>query len=91
MSNHQRVKHQGVSFDCDECDIKFSTRTGLKLHTDNKHKGVRYKAASKVNMKIHNQAMHESFKYPCDRCNYIASTKRSLTWHKRKCKELKIS
>ena len=27
MSNHQRVKHQGLSFDCEECDMKFSSRT----------------------------------------------------------------
>ena len=99
MSQHQRAKHQGVSFHCGECDSKFESETGLKLHPDNKHRGIRFKCAQcdymatmKGNLKIHEQAMHENIKYPCGgKCSYIASTPRSLTWHSKKCKLLNIS
>ena len=32
MVDHQRVKHQGLYLDCEECDVKFSTKVGLKTH-----------------------------------------------------------
>ena len=93
MLNHQRVKHEGIYFDCDECGSKLTSKQGLKWHRDNKHRGVRFKcpkcdymATLKANLKIHDQAMHESIKYPCDKCSYTASTPRSLTWHSQKCK-----
>ena len=99
MVQHQRTKHQGMSFHCGECDSKFESEAGLKLHTDNKHRGIRFKCAKcdymatmKGNLKIHEQAMHENIKYPCGgKCSYIASTPRSLTWHSQKCKWLNIS
>ena len=45
MVQHQRAKHQGVSFHCGECDSKFESEAGLKLQTDNKHRGIRFKCA----------------------------------------------
>ena len=99
MFQHQRTKHQGVSFHCGECGSKFQTEGGLKLHTNNKHRGIRficpncdYMATKKGNLKIHEQAMHENIKYPCGgKCSYIASTPRNLTWHSQKCILLNIS
>ena len=96
MFQHQRAKHQGVSFHCGECDSKFESEGGLKLHTDNKHREIRFKcpkcdymATMKGNLKIHEQALHENIKYPCSgKCSYIASTPRSLSWHSQKCKWL---
>ena len=95
---HHRSKHQGITFDCDECGKKLSSKGRLKTHKDNKHKGIRfkcpqcdYKATQEGNLKIHEQAMHQNLKYPCERCIYIASTPRSLRWHSEKCEELKIS
>ena len=95
MIQHQRTKHQGMSFHCGECDSNFESEIGLKFHTDSKHRGIRFKcpkcdymATRKGNLKVHDQAMHENIKYPCGKCSYIASTPRSLSWHSQKCKWL---
>ena len=65
-----------------------STKGTLRIHTLNKHEGVRfechkcdYKATQKANLRIHEQAVHDGIVHYCNLCKYKASTKRSLNLH----------
>ena len=75
-------------FHCDNCDKKFFTKSGLKIHVQAHHSNNRYlcnhcdyKALQFAHLKIHVQAKHEGIKYPCKHCVFEASQISSLKRH----------
>ena len=76
---------------CPECNITYSTTSGLHAHMQSIHKGIRYdctkcdyRANQKGNLGFHMQSVHEGIIYYCNMCNYKACQKSKLIKHKKK-------
>ena len=41
-TRHIQTKHEGVMYDCDQCDQQFTRKSSLTLHIQSKHEGVKY-------------------------------------------------
>jgi len=87
---HKKNKHEGVRYDCDECDFSSARTSSLKEHVENIHQGVRYEceyeqcsyeATTKTNLRTHERSQHEGVTYPCDQCQYQASSTSHLKSH----------
>ena len=78
LKTHIQSKHEGISYICDHCDYKATTKFYLKEHVQSKHKGISYncdqcefKATTKSYLKEHVQSKHEGISYACEHCEYI--------------------
>ena len=39
---HKKTKHEGMKYDCDQCDSSVTTQSYLGIHKQSKHDGVKY-------------------------------------------------
>ena len=68
-------KHEGVRYECDECDYKAITRGYLTTHKQSIHEGLRYecdecdnKFITRISLARHKQSIHEGVRYECNEC-----------------------
>ena len=85
---HNKSKHVGVKYPCDQCDYKATRKHSLLTHIKSIHKGVKYpcdqcdyKATYKNHLLKHIKSRHEGVKYNCDQCDYKATFKHNLLSH----------
>ena len=76
------------SFNCDQCESKFTQKKNLITHIQSIHEGVKYacnqcdyQATTQGNLTIHIKSIHEGVKYPCNQCNYQARQQFALRRH----------
>ena len=70
LTGHIQTKHEGVRYDCDQCDYQATQQGNLTVHIQTKHEGVRYACdqcdqqfTRKSSLTSHNQSKHEGVKY----------------------------
>ena len=87
-SKLQLQKNAEGQFSCDQCQSKFTVRSGLWKHIQSKHEGVKhacmhceYQATQSGSLRTHIQSKHEGVKYACMHCHYQATTTGSLKRH----------
>ena len=80
--------HEEVKFSCNQCNSKFSSKGGVKLHKMSIHDRVRYSCDQcdsiftlKISLKTHRQFVHEGFNYKCNECDYKSSANFYLRRH----------
>ena len=63
---HKQIVHEGIRYECNECDFKATLMKHLKNHTESVHKGVRYncnecdlKASGKGTLNRHVKNQHK--------------------------------
>ena len=42
LNQHKESQHEGVRYNCDQCDYQAEPKSTLKLHKESKHEGVSY-------------------------------------------------
>jgi len=46
LRNHRQAVHEGVTYDCRQCDYKATLKANLKIHIESKHEGIKKFACS---------------------------------------------
>ena len=76
------------SIQCQDCNLVFKSKPGLRLHRSSVHEGVRYfcnecdfQGTTQFKLKIHRQSQHEGLLNSCDKCEYKAVQRSSLKIH----------
>jgi len=79
LNKHNKSVHEGVRYQCDQCDIKaFSSTNGLKTHISKIHLKIEEqfvcdlcaKTFNQVqSLRNHKKSVHEGFRYQCDQCD----------------------
>ena len=94
LKEHKRTKHLGITYPCDKCDFKASSRSSFHQHIKVKHEGIRYKCkhcrtdfTARSYLNIHIRTVHEGTRYSCNECSHISKTPAYLNFHKRKIHE----
>ena len=90
LARHKHSKHDGVSYDCNQCDCQATQQSSLARHKLSKHDGVRYdcdqcdyQATQHSSQTTHKQSKHDEVRYNCYQCDYQATDKRTLVTHKK--------
>ena len=85
---HTKFKHEGVYYDCNQCDYQATTQGNLTQHIHSKHEGVKYACnqcdkqfTQQSNLRTHIQSIHEGVKYACNQCDKQFTEQGSLTKH----------
>ena len=82
---HNKVKHEGVMYPCDQCDRQYQKKSTLKIHVETKHEGIKYPCnyCGKLytNLKNHVLFLHSNVKYNCTECNFESTNKRRFRFH----------
>ena len=42
MKAHKEAKHEGIRYQCDQCEYRSVQLSGLTMHKQSKHEGVTY-------------------------------------------------
>ena len=66
LFRHKQAVHEGVTYDCNQCDYKATLKANLKAHIESKHEGIRkfacnfcdYRYSAKHNLKNHLKNIH---------------------------------
>jgi len=81
------LKHEGISYSCDQCGNKLTSRKGLKYHIESMHDGISYscdkcghKVTIRYGLKCHIKSNHGSISFPCDQCEYKSPSKGGLQY-----------
>ena len=89
IGHHKKSVHEGLRFNCEECDLSYATRIGLYTHSY-KHKGILYpcpscdyKASTSTNLKVHTVGKHDKIRFQCDLCSWTGSQKGMMKVHKK--------
>ena len=87
INNHVQLVHEGVIYQCEQCEYVAPNRRGLRTHVS-VHMGIKfpcqhynYRATRKENLRSHVLIVHEKKVYHCDQCGYKAQRKGQLTKH----------
>ena len=89
LNHHRHLVHEGVKYDCDQCDHQFNYNGDLTRHIQSKHEiGIKYacdqcdyQATTQRNFTAHIKSKHKGVKYACDQCDYQATQRPHLTRH----------
>ena len=90
LKYHIKSIHEGVRYDCDQCDNQLTSAQGLRYHINAIHGEIKYpcnksdiKASTKTNLKEHLNMLHKNRKYSCEflKCKFLAKTKKYLSVH----------
>ena len=90
LTEHIRVAHEGLKFECNYCEFQGSSKKTIKIHTEAKHEGIKYKCdfcdtklSIKSNLRLHILSVHKGVTYNCNYCDYktLANNKRGLRNH----------
>ena len=93
LSDHKRAVHRGTTFDCTECEQKFTTLGNLTNHRKNKHEKIRYHCEQCVSsftrssdLNIHVKTKHEGMGgvFQCDLCEKSFASIKALRLHRAK-------
>ena len=82
--------HDGISFQCNICECRLSTKVSLADHIKALHGEKKYACSqcefetwSNHKLNYHKLTFHERIRYPCNQCEHEGSTKSNLTRHKK--------
>ena len=86
MVRHYRSVHEGVKYQCNQCDYRATGRGNLQRHIQSKHfkfscNQCIYQATEMNHLQTHIKSQHEGVKYPCNQCDYRAKTREILRSH----------
>ena len=91
LHNHKKIVHEGVKYDCDQCNYKATQKSDLRKHIQSKHIGMKYacgqcdyRATTQSNLTAHIHSKHEGVKYACGQCDFRATYRVNLTAHIKK-------
>ena len=80
---HIKAEHEGVRYECDQCDNKAKEKSNLKKHIDGEHKGLVVASktfpCSQCDLAVSTSVPSAS--QSCELCNYKAALKSSLKIH----------
>lgn len=90
MKSHKKKQHQG-RFKCDQCNIFFYYEAELQLHSNSKHRHIRYKckvckksykqrATFRYHMKTHEDG-YEAVRFQCTSCSKVFAAQKGLNRH----------
>jgi len=75
-------------YQCNECEYTAKTTYDVKLHVENKHRGIRHKCplcdfttTKKSHLGVHKRSAHDGIRFPCEHCGFQAKTRGSLKSH----------
>ena len=78
-----------TSYNCQDCELVFTSRNGRNHHAKSLHEGIRYscnhceyQATTQYSLKMHQETKHEGVRFSCDQCDYQATRKDTITKHK---------
>ena len=73
------------TFQCEECDFRFTEKGSLTKHQQSVHIGKKYPCKEcdyQAKWKSeHQQSVHMGKKYPCDECDYQAAHREEPSHH----------
>ena len=84
--------HEGVRYDCNQCDYRATQQSNLNSHMKSIHEGIRYECnqcnnrATQTHHNFHMRLVHKEM-YDCDQCGYRASSQIYLNTHVNKYHE----
>ena len=88
LKTHKLSVHEGIAYDCDQCQYQASYNSSLKTHKLITPASVKYKCDQcqykdfqQGNLKIHKHPSHESVLYSCSECDYQTSLQQRLKKH----------
>ena len=88
LMNHIDSVHEGIRYNCDQCQHQSTTKNNLWKHVKSVHSGVTYdcnmcekKFSQKMGLKKHVQHKHEGVKYHCSQCGEYRRSKLGLQGH----------
>ena len=88
MRVHVKAVHQGIKYDCDQCDFQSGYKNFLRIHIKKVHELYRHKCnlcdelfTNSVNLRNHIRFVHEGLHYICQICNRPHTHKRGLDRH----------
>ena len=90
LKKHKLKKHEGVSYPCSECDMKYADKTGLRRHLIQKHEGVKYGcdhcdySATRVETLKNHVAIRHDYgqqNYFCKQCDFQGKTRQHVQSH----------
>ena len=90
LDKHKASRHQNVTFDCDECDKSYTSKSTLKAHNKSQHEGVpahkyddcNYTCNNTGNLTEHKRTYHDKVKLKCEKCTYEVFSSTSMRVHK---------
>jgi len=89
LKTHKHSVH-GLGYNCDQCDHKTQSSSGLLDHKQRVHEGVMYmcdlcvyEATKKKFLTVHIESKHLNLKYICDLCGAQFGQKKSLEFHEK--------
>ena len=81
-----KMEHEGVKYDCDQCDYQSQRKHRMIEHIQSKHEGVKFSCgecdkqfSQKESLTDHIKFVHQGRK--CSQCDYQASNKKMLFSH----------
>ena len=89
--NHVKSKHQGITYECEHCQLTFKSKDGLRDHIKIKHtldcneykcEECEYVTRGRgANLERHIAAIHRKEKFLCDQCSFKTTVKSELKKH----------
>ena len=88
LSQHVKVKHSNLRYECEHCQHQSSTPANLRIHVESKHEGTKYPcdqceytAGTKMGVKFHKDFKHLGIRYSCNECEMKFTQKHDLKRH----------
>ena len=88
LRRHMNAVHEGITYNCPQCDYISTQKVHLKRHIKSKHEDSRLQCpycdkstTRKESLDIHIRSVHEGVKFPCPHCEYQAAQKNGLSVH----------
>ena len=87
LGEHMRNIH-GDMKQCNDCDYKVRSRSGMLQHQRVKHQGIHFdcdecgsKLTTKKGLEWHKDNKHKGVRFKCSKCDYMATVKGNLKIH----------
>ena len=88
QSRHQKSIHQGMTYNCDQCDQSFTRAGSLQRHEKSVHGGLRFECTicnktftQKSGLDYHKKTVHGGVRFECTICKKLFTQKGSLDYH----------
>ena len=89
LNQHKASRHRNVTFDCNECDKSYTSKSWLKAHNKSHHEGVPAQKCDNCNytcnsgnLTEHKRIYHDKIKLKCEKCTYQVFSSTSMRLHK---------
>ena len=90
LNQHIMSKHEGKTYDCDQCDYKGTQSSSLIEHKQVKHSQTKHKCPQcdyqstwATGVRRHKLSVHDKLRYGCDQCDHSNTKLDRLKNHKR--------